>query len=181
MKLGLVRHFKVDYKSYHPFYYPDEYRTAIKGYDEADIILGNTLLNGIDWQICFCSTFKRAMQTAEHIFKKEILKTELLREVDLAPFTNRKIKLPTFIWHGGARISWAMNSKSQPETKNKTIERMKTVYSMAMQTNLDNVLIVSHGFFMKCFADYLRKNGFKGIIDQIPHNGKLYVFEKERN
>jgi broad specificity phosphatase PhoE len=178
MKIGLVRHFKVDYKSYSHFYYPEGFRTAMQEYDEAEIILGQTDLNGTDWQICFSSSYKRAIEAAKSIFMNEIIETNLLREVSLQPFTLRKFKLPWFIWHVGARIAWSKNSKSQDETKQETNERIKLIYSKILESERQNILVVSHGFFMKCFSTFLRKNGFKGEIDPFPQNGRLYIFEK---
>jgi broad specificity phosphatase PhoE len=181
MKIGLVRHFKVDYKDYNPFYFPDEYDAAIKGYDEADVILKEIHLDGIDWEICFSSSFSRAIKTAEYIYKKKIIKTELLREVNLKAFTTKRIKLPSFVWHIGARISWSVNGKSQPETKEATEIRIRKIYAMIRNSEKENVLVVSHGFFMKCFASFLIREGYNGKIDPVPHNGKLYVFQKERD
>jgi broad specificity phosphatase PhoE len=149
----------------------------MKEYDNAEIVPGNTFIDGVDWQICFCSSLKRAVDTARHIYRREIIITDLLREVSLSPFTDREIKLPWFVWHVGARIAWARNSKSQEETRADTYERIKKIYSQIIDSGNDNILIISHGFFMKCFAKFLIENQFKGFIDKIPRNGRLYIFE----
>ena len=146
MKIGLVRHFKVDYKSHNPFYYPDEFRLAMKKYDEAEVIIDKTDLGGIDWEICFSSSLKRASITAQSIFTGDIIETDLLREVSLLPFTNINFKLPWFVWHIGARVAWAKNSKSQAETKQETSERMKLIYDNIIDSQRQNVLLVTHGF-----------------------------------
>ena len=177
MKIGLVRHLRVDYKNYDPIYFPDTYRHVMKAYDNAEIVIGNTYLDGIDWQICFCSSLKRAVETAHQIYKKEIIITDLLREVSLSPFTDREIKLPWFVWHVGARIAWARNSKSQEETRIETYKRIEKLYSQILAAGKENILIVSHGFFMKCFSRFLTEKNFKGSIDNLPRNGKLYIFE----
>jgi broad specificity phosphatase PhoE len=178
MKIGLVRHFKVAHKNYKPYCYPKEFHSAMQEYDEADIIIGKTDLNGIDWEVCFSSSYKRAFETAQNIFNKEIIKTDLIREVPLLPFTLLKIKLPWFIWHIGARIAWSNNAKSQNETKQETNERMLLIYQKILETKCQNILVVSHGFFMKCFSRFLTVNGYKGTIDLFPQNGHLYIFSK---
>lgn len=177
-KIGMVRHFKVDYKSHSPFYYPEEFRLAMLKYDEADVLIGKTDLHGIDWDVCFSSSYKRAVITANSIYTKTIIETNLIREVSLLPFTNYKIKLPWFVWHIGARVAWSRNGKSQDETRAETDERMKQIYSQIIDTGKKNVLLVTHGFFMKCFADFLKKKGYQGKIDPFPLNGRLYIFEK---
>jgi broad specificity phosphatase PhoE len=178
MKIGLVRHFKVNYSSYSPFYFPGEFRTAMKRYDEADVIPAKTDLCKINWELCFASSLKRAAITARTIFKKEIIETDLLREVSLLPFTEKNLKLPWFVWHIGARVAWSKNAASQEETKEETAKRINLIYSKIIETGRENILVVSHGFFMKVFSNFLSKKGFEGKIDPFPRNGQLYLFQK---
>ena len=179
MIIGLVRHFKVKYKNYSPFYYPGGYLKAMQEYDEADVLPVDTNLNGIDWETCLSSTFKRARITAEHIYHNEIIFTDLLREVSLSPFTKRNICLPWFVWHIGARIAWHKGSASQEESRLQTLNRAEKIFSIIKDSEKEKILIVSHGFFMKNLVSKLRRKGFTGNIDEIPENGKLYLFENK--
>jgi broad specificity phosphatase PhoE len=180
MKIGLVRHYKVDLKNPKPYYYPEEFRDAMKEYDEADVIKGSTNLDGIDWDICFSSSLKRAVITAKDIYKGEIIITDLIREVSLLPFTMKKIKLPWTIWHICARIAWSKNSKTQDETRQETTERMNLIYKKILDAKKENVLLVTHGFFMKCFIKFLREKSFTGKVEMFPKNGCLYIFENKK-
>lgn len=132
-----------------------------------------------DWDICYCSTIKRAIVTANHIYNGEIKYSDLIIEVPVAPFTNKNIKLPSFIWHLGGRIAWHKNHPSQPEGRRDTIKRIKLFMNAIEENQHKKILVVTHGFFMRIFSDYLLKNGFKGKIDFRPENGKLYLFNKK--
>jgi len=178
MTLGLIRHFKVDFTPQKKVYTPEEFSKAMFDYEHSPIIHKIIKLDTIDWEICYCSTIPRAIETAEKIFTKEILFTELIVEVPISPFTNRKLILPSFWWHLGGRIAWYKNHATQLEGRKGTIERINQFIRELNDSGKEKILIVTHGFFMRIFVEELLKIGFSGKIDVKPQNGKLYIFQK---
>jgi hypothetical protein len=94
MKIGLVRHFKVqkDLPRGRRFS-ASEVEQWFQEYDLAGIEEGNTDLGGIEWSQCFSSNMSRAMHTAEKIYNGTILVKDELREIPVPRF-NTKLKLP---------------------------------------------------------------------------------------
>ena len=118
MKLGLVRHFKVDLNIYNGKLTPAQLSDIMQQYDVSPVLPKAHTVNSSDWQICYCSTLPRAIATAEKVFDGEIIKTGLLVEVPINPFTKRNISINAYNWHIAARTAWFFNHKSQPEGKN---------------------------------------------------------------
>ncbi len=177
LKLGLVRHFKVDIKHGKPFQNSAEFEELMRRYDSAPVIPNEIILNN-SWETCYCSTLPRAITTAQNIFQGEIIYSDLLLEVTLMPFVKTSVKLPSLFWRIGSRIAWAKNHSSQNEGVHNTTKRIIKILDQISETGKQNILIVSHGFFLRAFTEHLKKKGFSGEIDPIPKNGKLYVFEK---
>lgn len=178
MILGLVRHFKVDFYPGKRIYSAEEFSAAMARYESSPIIKNGLKFSTDDWDKCYCSTITRAIETAEEIYDGEKIFTDLIVEVPVAPFTNRKIKLPSFVWHLGGRIAWYKNHPSQPERRIETLQRISKFINEVEGCRYDKILVVTHGFFMRVFVEQLIKNGFKGKIDVRPENGKLYLFNK---
>lgn len=179
MKIGIIRHFKVDYSPWRKIYSADQFSEAMKSYESAPIIPGKIEIQNSDWEICYCSTIPRAIETAKRIFKGEIIYSDKIIEVPVEPFTNRKIILPSCIWHIGGRIAWYRNHKSQPEKRSETLIRINDFLNEISARNFQNVLIVTHAFFIRILVEELEKRGYSGKLDPRPMNGKLYVFKKE--
>ncbi len=176
MKVGLIRHFKVDYSLNKGCITAQQFAESMSAYDKAPVIKNNLIINENEWDICFCSTLPRAVETARFLFKKEIILTDLLCEVPLMPFTNKKYKLPSIIWHIGGRIAWYKNKSSQPETFAETSKRIDNLLELLKESRKENILLVSHGFFMRVFTERIKKLRFQGYIDRRPRNAKLYTF-----
>jgi len=177
MKIGLVRHFKVDLSFDKKLYTTAQFNKIMSDYDKADVIPNEVNLNGIDWEICFASNLPRAVTTAETIFNGEIITTDNLIEVPLTTFTQKDFTLPGSVWHIGGRIAWYKNKPSQPEGRKGTLKRVNNILEMINSSGKENVLLVSHGFFIGVLVRRLYKLGFKGEIDFSPRNGKLYILE----
>lgn len=177
MKIGLVRHFKVNMKPGEGVLTPAEFEKVMNNYDSADVTPNNLKINNADWDICYSSSLPRALKTAQTIYGGEIITTDLLREVPILPFTKRNFVLPAFIWHTAARIAWFKNKPSQPEGKLQTEERINKFLETINFSNYQRILIVSHGFFMSSLFRELITRGFHGNMDVRPRNGKLYVLE----
>lgn len=178
MKLGLVRHFKVVTSSSSNVFSSSEFDKRMLEYDKSPIKISENKISEGEWDICYSSTLPRAEETAKYLYAGEINYTDLLREVPLSSFTKKQIKLPSFIWHVGGRIAWALSSKSQSETIKQTKERIKLFLELIQTIEHKNILIVTHGFFMKALVAELKKIGFTGKFDISPKNGELYIFSK---
>jgi broad specificity phosphatase PhoE len=141
-------------------------------------VLKNGLqINSDDWDICYCSKLPRAVKTAETVFNKEIIKTDLIVEVPITPFTKRNFKLPAIIWQIGARIAWYKSYRSQIESIHGTRERINEFYKVIENSGYNNILIVSHGYFLRMFYEEMKKKGFEGEVEVNIKNGKLYTLE----
>ncbi|MDQ7816303.1 MAG: histidine phosphatase family protein [Melioribacteraceae bacterium] len=178
MTIGLLRHFKVDFVPRKKIYSASDFSNAMEKYESSPVIRKDIKLNSDEWDVCYSSTIPRAVETAKSIYNKEIIFTNHIIEVPVAPFTNRNIKLPSFIWHLGGRIAWHKNHRSQPEKRIETLERIRRFIEELKQHNYERVLVVTHGFFMRVFVEQLIKIGYRGAIDVRPQNAKLYLFQK---
>jgi len=176
MNIGLVRHFKVDSPKYTKKLSTKEFGDTQVLYHSSDIIKHPVDLGNIKWQICYSSTLKRAKDTASYIFNGEIITTDLIVEVEASPAFNTKLKLSFFIWHVLARFAWLFGHKSQQENFKETKSRCRIFLNQIINSGKQNILIVSHGFFMREFAKILIRSGFYGKIDYAPKNAHLYLF-----
>jgi broad specificity phosphatase PhoE len=176
MKLGLVRHFKVITDEKY-LLNSDEFARAMQNYDKAPVDNNGLIIRSEDWDVCYCSTLPRAVVTAESIFSGKIIKTDLLIEVPISPFTRKNIKMPSFIWHIASRIAWYKSHKSQTENIHETKKRIHDFFTVLKNSGYKNILIVSHGYFLRMFYEELKKEGFAGFVDVNIQNGKLYIIE----
>ncbi|MDZ5471587.1 histidine phosphatase family protein [Bacillus sp. 31A1R] len=177
MKIGLVRHFKVKKDYPKKFVTSAEMIKWFEEYNEADIETGIVELNDIIWDECYSSDLHRAEKTAQHIYSGEINRLSELREISIFPLTNRKVKLPFFIWALLVRTAWLMDHKSQMETKAHVKMRINQFLDQILPVN-KNILIVSHGALMIFMGEELKKRGFQGPKIRNPKNGQLYLYEK---
>lgn len=180
MKIGIVRHFKVNYKAKSFMNYRD-FEKYIVDYDEAEVIENVVDLGNVKWDKCFCSDISRAINTAKAIYGDEIITSKLLREVNMYPIKKLKIKIPTFIWCISSRVAWNKNKKSQLEGRATTEKRAKEFIKKLDFNSDENILIVSHGFFLLTLLKELRKLGFNNYVPKKIENGKLYVIERGNN
>jgi broad specificity phosphatase PhoE len=180
MYIGVVRHFRVDCNA-QAFMTSDDFEKWVVEYDNSAVIENKFETENIKWNKCFSSDLPRAIKTSESIFKGEIIKTQLLREVPLSPIYKTNLKLPHRFWCIMARIAWNFHHKSQVENKKDSQKRINEFLN-SLDMKLDtNMLFVCHGFFMKIIERELKRRGFKGqnIPNRpIPKNGKLYLYKK---
>lgn len=179
MKIGLVRHFKVITPKINKRLNSSEFNSVMNNYDSSPIKPNDIQINQSDWDVCYASTLLRADETAKSIFGGEIISTDMLIEVPLTSFMRTNLFLPNILWHVGGRIAWFFSSATQRENISETKMRIHDFMQLLENSGKKNILIVSHGFFMKVFAHQLKKKGFIGTIDFTPKNGKLYLFEKQ--
>lgn len=177
MKIGIVRHFKVDFKAKRMMNSGD-FEEYITSYDNASVIENEIDLGNNRWSKCYCSDLKRAIITAKSIYDKEIEITDLLREVKMYSVKKSQLKIPSFIWSISSRIAWNLNHASQLETATYTRERAKEFLSKLDLNSDENILVVSHGFFLVTLMKKLKLLGFKGYIPRKMKNGYLYILER---
>lgn len=176
MKLGLVRHYKVITNENY-LLNSQEFKQAMSNYDVEPVKQNGLEINSDDWDVCYCSTLPRAVTTAESVYNKKIIKTNLIVEVPIDPVFNTKIKLPITFWHIAARYAWNKNFKSQKEGKLETSERIKMFYELISNSGHKKILIVAHGYFLHMFYSEMKKRGFNGDVEVNIKNAKLYEIE----
>jgi broad specificity phosphatase PhoE len=159
-----------------------EFKEWEQNYNKSDVIKKDVELMGIEWDKCYSSTLIRAIITAKHVYNKEIVHSDLIRETIIDPIFETNLKLPYFFWGVGGRIAWYFNLKSQEENRNVTQQKAKKFVDMllngAEKEGNENILIVTHGFFMYSLQKELKKRGFTGKLITSPKNGMLYLYEK---
>lgn len=179
MRIGIIRHFKVNcYKK--PFMTSKEFKEWEKNYNESDVTRNDVELMEIKWNKCYSSTLIRAVETAKDVYKGEIIKTNLIRETVIDPIFESNLKLPYWFWAVSARLAWYFNHNSQEESKTSTRKKAREFVDLieneSMNDSLENILIVTHGFFMYTLQKELKSRGFKGKIVRTPKNGTLYLY-----
>ena len=182
MRIGIIRHFKVNcHKSL--FMTSKEFKEWEENYNKSDVIRNNVELRGIKWDKCYSSTLIRAIVTAQHVYKGNIVKNDLIRETIIDPIFKSNFKLPYWFWAVSGRLAWYFNHKSQEEnkilTKDKARKFVETLLDEAKIEGTENILIVTHGFFMYSLQKELKKRGFIGKLITSPKNGALYLYKKE--
>jgi len=178
MKIGLVRHFKVISPHGKKKLSSVEFNEHMSGYDIYPVKPNGIIIDSNEWDVCYASTLSRAQTTAKTIYDGEIATTPLIIEVPLSAFMKTNIRLHYMIWQIVGRIAWLFSLRSQPEGRAQTLSRIDEFISQIEKSEHQNILIISHGFFMKVFVRELKKHDFKGNLDFSPKNGKLYRLEK---
>lgn len=180
MKIGLVRHFKVDYKA-KKMMSSNDFEEYVISYDNAAVIQNEIDGEHSKWNKCYCSDLTRAIITAKSIYDKELEITDLLREVKMYPVKRLRIRMPSFLWSISSRVAWKLNHSSQLETANNTRKRAKEFLRKLDLNSDENILIVSHGFFLMTLIDELRLLGFKGEIPKKMKNGYMYILKNDKD
>lgn len=182
MKIGLIRHFKVNYQKKF-FMTSKEFKEWEENYNTSGVIRNDVELMGIKWDRCYSSTLIRAIITAKHVYSNEILQNDLIRETIIDPIFKSDLKLPYWFWAVGGRIAWYFNHKSQEESKTITNDKARQFLDLlqeeAENEGAENILIVTHGFFMFSLQKELKRRGFTGKLIYRPKNGILYLYQNE--
>lgn len=182
MRIGIIRHFEVDYKKKF-LMTSKEFKEWEENYNKSDVIRKDIELMGIKWDKCYSSTLIRAIITAKHVYRNEIVRSDLIRETIIDPIFKSNFKFPYWFWAASGRIAWYFNHKSQEEsktiTKNKARKFVDLLQYEAENEGVENILVVTHGFFMYSLQKEFKKRGFIGKLIYSPKNGILYLFKKE--
>ncbi len=175
MHVTLMRHYKVNH-SWKNRYTPEEFRNAQREYDEAEVIDQGIRIRN-HFQRVIISGLKRTALTLQHsIGKCEYLRTDLLNEVPIQPFTDKQKTYSVATLMVMARIQWLFNSKRQPETRKGSTRRVRKFIEEFL-TQEGNYLVIGHGFFLRLLSRELLKRGFKGKAINYMRNGEQVCYE----
>lgn len=175
MKIGLARHFKVQFA--YPgmtFVSAETLRQWFVNYNSAGIIHAPVNLHDVDWKHCYTSKADRAIQTANAIFKGEIQSAEALNELNVLPLLPANRRRPLLLW----ALHMRKLALQENAITNEFRQRLFAFLDQVLETSEGDVLIVSHGFVMMHLQKELRKRGFAGKGFYTPANGKVHVFER---
>lgn len=179
MKIGLLRHFKVDCP-HKRMMTSKEFREWSEKYEVSRVFKKHVEMYGIEWDVCYVSDLPRAVTTAKEVYSGNLLVDRLLREVDNAPFLHtERIRLPFELWHICGRLAWLFKSKSQPETIAGTRKRIRRFLGN-IDWKQENILIVCHGFMIFNLQMELFRLHFMGTKLKKVRNGVLYQFDGPR-
>ncbi|SFC90417.1 histidine phosphatase family protein [Clostridium uliginosum] len=182
MRIGLVRHFKVNCEK-KAFMTSKEFKDWETDYNNSEVTRNDVKLQGIVWNKCYASTLSRAITTAQDVYSGDIVKSDLIREVPINPLFKSNLKLPYWFWAVTARFAWYTNHTSQEEQKLHTELNAKNfvdfLESEAQREGSENILVVTHGFFMYTLQKELKKRGFYGKMVMTPQNGRLYLYKRD--
>ena len=176
MRIGLVRHFKVDLKK-NRFMTSKQYNEYTKKYDVSEVISNELVIDEL-WDTCYCSSMSRAITTAKTIYHGETIITDKLVEIPTAALLDMKIPIPYNLWALLHRFAWIRNHISQTEGRRATLKRINEIIDIILKAKSENVLIVSHAGTLYEVKKILKKRGFQGEKFIKAINGKLYIFQK---
>lgn len=181
MRIGIIRHFKVNYKK-KLFMTSKEFKGWEESYNNSKVTRNDVKLHNINWDKCYSSTLSRAITTAEDVYSGKIVKSDFIREVPITPLFKTNLKLPYCFWAITSRLAWYFNFGPEEEKRKITETKAKKFIDFleneAKKEGSENILIVTHGFFMYTLQKELKTRGFKGKTVYMPKNGILYLYKK---
>ncbi len=170
-KIYLIRHAEVQIES--PGWcnskkandYKHEYDSANVRIFEPEKVLAKI---GFAEQIdtVFCSPQTRAIQTAEILFKKQVVIkiNDNLKELDYPVIRFPLIKLPLKVWLFISRVSWmtGINKEEKPSLRNRktNLEKFSNELISYAETN-GTCVIIAHGMVNRELIRILKKKGWK--------------------
>ncbi len=173
MKIGLVRHFKVDQPYPAKFLIGHQEVTEwFARYESSDVTPNQLDISHHSWDICYASTASRAFKTACYLYAGPIMPVEELKELNTLPLLNKKLRLPLLFWG----ILLRNKSFSENDITRPFRNKIKLLLDNILAGEEKNVLIVSHGFVMMFLQIELQERGFSGDKFKYPRNGQLYVY-----
>lgn len=176
MKIGLLRHFKVNLKyPRHILVTYDEVFNWYEKYGTADVLIKDVDMCGVEWQKCFASPLKRASVTSKTVYKGEITVVDELKELDVLPVLKGTRRKPFLLWGLMLKIRSTQSNYITQEFEAKVSAFLEGI----LKNNNCDILIVCHGFVMTYMQKLLMEKGFKGKNFFIPNYNKIYIYEKK--
>ncbi|MDF2673180.1 MAG: Phosphoglycerate mutase [Clostridiales bacterium] len=176
MRIGLIRHFRVDlYRA--SFMTSKEYDEYSYNYDRREVIPNEVVIDE-EWDKCYCSSLSRAITTAKTVYHGEIIITDKLVEIPSAAGVKTNLRLPYYFWAILNRTSWGRNHVAHPEGRTNTLKRVNEILDVILSEKVEDVLIVSHAGTLYEIEKILTRKGFRGERFIKPKNGRLYEFRR---
>ncbi|MWC30172.1 histidine phosphatase family protein [Paenibacillus sp. MMS18-CY102] len=180
--IGLVRHYPVQLPLRPRRCDAEQFAGWCDRYNSAAVKLpAFPSVGATEWDACLSSDMRRAVATAQHIYgeKGGIVFTNKLREIELAPFWNTRLRLPLLLWAAVARAAWYASHQSQPESKKQARTRAAALADQLMRYGGEKrVLLVSHGAFLLVLQRELRRRGYRGPRIMHASHGKPYIMKR---
>lgn len=173
--INLLRHFKVKDDGF-IMLNSKEFNQWVSNYDKYELEFQEVDLPKSSTK-AYVSTEDRAIRSAE-LLNLEYELSDKIIEVKIEAFINTKLKLPKIVWLIIGRVLWYFNL-SKVENYNCTVNRANQFLAEVVDNNSDNILLLSHGLFLRVLEKELRKKGYVGTMDTSPKNAKVYTFSKE--
>ncbi|BFH68461.1 MAG: histidine phosphatase family protein [Paenibacillus dendritiformis] len=181
MNIGFVRHFKVASQPDNRWMTPEQFNQWVERYNHSDVHAGAFLDCDLKWDVCLSSDLYRAAKTAQLIYGGPVILTAQLREIGMSWPGSSQLRLHYYAWQMMARLAWYLSHPSQEESRRESVMRARQFIDHIEENyRQSNVLVVSHGAFMKCLIQELLRRGYKGKRPYKPKNGKLYTYVKKR-
>lgn len=174
MKITFIRHSKVLF-NWGKLYNTNSFDLACQEYDLSPVQAGKKMR--IERQSVYISNLIRTEATAKNLFQEEIevIKTDLLNEIPLKPFTDTKLQLPTIIWMVLGRLQWYFNYSTQPETRKNSKERINIFLDHILSKKQD-CIIIGHGFYFAQMVNQMKRRAINGNMRKRLKNEELRVF-----
>lgn len=161
MRITLIRHGKVD-MDWKKKYTSAEYDAAWAQYDECDILPVTKRLSLPEDVKVYVTPMKRTHQTAEQFLgiKEYTVIDDLANEVPLRAYKDSHRRRRLWYMNFRGRAQWWLPNHRQEERRHQTYARAQQLLNRLEQEDRD-VVLVSHGFFIRAMAIVLKKNGYK--------------------
>ena len=175
MKIGLVRHFKVEIS------FPSwkllskaEMEAWFEVYNAAPVQCEDLDLGEVSWTRKYTSPMRRALLSAHHISKGNWMVEEALQELNVMPLLHTRWRWPLIVWAIWARMKYSASNEVTDAFRQRIAQFVDELLSDGHQ----DTLIVSHGFVMICIREELIRRGFAGDKIRSPQYGRVYLFER---
>lgn len=177
MRIGLARHFPVSEPWPSGWRTSAELQTWRKRYDVAEVSVVPVEDETMRWARCYTSALSRSITTAHAMFRGEIIELPALREAEFGPFPTGNLRLPVWVWRMVIRITWLRGHASQKHLRDDFFARVRTVADL-IESQPDDLLLVSHAGMMLYLRKELRCRGFRGPRIGIAEHARVYVLER---
>ncbi|WP_321467816.1 phosphoglycerate mutase family protein [Halarcobacter sp.] len=167
-----LRHFKVIDKEDQKLN-SQEFEKWVENYD--NFLLEEKELTLPKVKKVYVSSLNRTIKTAKYL-NLDFEEIPLLKEVEAKAFINTNIKFSKTFWLIVSRFLWFFNL-TKYETKKDTINRVRLFIKNFEDEDTD-ILIISHGLFLKVLEKELKKIGFSSNIGISTKNSIVYKLEK---
>jgi len=178
MRIVLLRHFPVE--SAFPFLSSSRlFDIRMQAYDRAGVKPLKVDLSRFQTPLAFCSTLRRTRLTARLLGITDCRSLPALNEVPLHAAFDTRLRIPTLFWLIFGRFFWLTNSPRQREKRRQTCERARRFLIRRCFPHRGkemDILLISHGFFIRVLARILKAEGFSARPFLRVRHGYPYVF-----